>query len=479
MILKKKHIESPIIFILLGLIMGLFVHNLSNLPIKWSVTLVSGLLLVIFVLATGISRNLLIFSLIVLIVLFFDFHLVYVEHNGIANGLTISLLDIILIVMLFRRTLYYRQNPVFVFEKNSLSARAKFLAIGLLVTALLSTVNSPDILLTILGIIQFAKMILLFYFIISEVKFENDFSFISLSLVCSLAILSLFCLMQYITQTNFTIDFQVITTPSWYIGGFQPVGTTGSSNVTASQLIALMPFGLAALIRNKNFFFRLIAFSSVISAFVILILTQSRAGWLACALSLGIFLYLVLLKRLLKLRYALIIIILIIATGVTFFINIFEESSIQDISNPNTLYDRKNLLLTSFRMIKAYPLVGVGFNNYTNVMQQYTPPNLAYTWIYLVHNNYMLIWSEIGTIGFIIYILFIFYIYRNILFSLKLLVSNLSLVGISIISSLIALNIHMFFESFAGGSAAFLFWFMCAFAVSLGEFAINKIKIDS
>ena len=63
----------------------------------------------------------------------------------------------------------------------------------------------------------------------------------------------------------------------------------------------------------------------------------------------------------------------------------------------------------AIKMIKQYPLLGVGFNNFQLYSQQMTTSGLHSK----VHNIYLLIASEMGLIGFGLFFLFLFYILRS------------------------------------------------------------------
>jgi O-antigen ligase len=52
-------------------------------------------------------------------------------------------------------------------------------------------------------------------------------------------------------------------------------------------------------------------------------------------------------------------------------------------------------------MIKAHPIIGVGLNNATAVVRQYAEiAGMGGVWVFIVHNQFMLVAAETGLIGF-------------------------------------------------------------------------------
>jgi O-antigen ligase len=61
----------------------------------------------------------------------------------------------------------------------------------------------------------------------------------------------------------------------------------------------------------------------------------------------------------------------------------------------------------AFNMIKEHPLLGVGFNHFLVRMQEFSPVALAGDQFFPVHNIYLLIASEEGVIGLLLFSLFL------------------------------------------------------------------------
>jgi putative inorganic carbon (HCO3(-)) transporter len=66
---------------------------------------------------------------------------------------------------------------------------------------------------------------------------------------------------------------------------------------------------------------------------------------------------------------------------------------------------RWNLVLSAIEMIKAHPLVGVGLNCATQVVFHYAAlAGVAGSWVFIVHNQFLLLWAEAGILAFVSFI---------------------------------------------------------------------------
>ena len=63
------------------------------------------------------------------------------------------------------------------------------------------------------------------------------------------------------------------------------------------------------------------------------------------------------------------------------------------------LDERMNLMKIAWNIIKDHPIIGIGISTYGDRYKAYIPDELMNTWVYAVHNQYLLIWAETGTLG--------------------------------------------------------------------------------
>ena len=236
-----------------------------------------------------------------------------------------------------------------------------------------------------------------FYAIINwtNTKTKLQILILALSLIgLSLAMVGLFSVQWTTTKVPFM--------PDW-IYDFIPtlVSDIIHRNVMAGTLVVIIPIIIAIPLFDwqdlRGFEkFILIASSSVMIGVVIL--TQSRAGWMALALSMGV---LVLLAgkwtKYLFVFAATLGIVIMIYVGITPFLNALIES--------NTIGGFEGRLETWSRaiyMIRDYPFTGVGMGSFMMVADTLYPfTRLGYGTVHHAHNMFMQVAVDLGIPGFI------------------------------------------------------------------------------
>jgi O-antigen ligase len=66
----------------------------------------------------------------------------------------------------------------------------------------------------------------------------------------------------------------------------------------------------------------------------------------------------------------------------------------------------------ALNMFVEHPIIGVGWNNFVDVMEQYDEFGASKSFRYPAHNMYLLVMAETGLIGIISYLALIYGIYR-------------------------------------------------------------------
>jgi O-antigen ligase len=65
---------------------------------------------------------------------------------------------------------------------------------------------------------------------------------------------------------------------------------------------------------------------------------------------------------------------------------------------------RKRLVTIAVEMIKAHPFLGIGLNTATSQLSEYAARAGAEGWVFIVHNQFLLIWAETGIFGLLAFI---------------------------------------------------------------------------
>jgi len=375
-----------------GILLGIVIFRASFLSIQWkmAVSIFLGLLLLapVYQWITGHIEKLLWFLFFASIPLDFDIHLSYREYVGTFNGLLLNLTDLSLLSLflfwIFRR-IAKRESIPFSFPLM-LPTLVFFLA------HFTSLIYAEDISLSILSIVQIAKILFLFWFLVHAMEDEALLSLAWKFLVICIILESLICSLQFITKTNFTTTMKIAENYGEEV--FRVGGTTGSPNVTASYLGSLLVIPIISLFVMKGKLqFKFFIFLSIVLGLFAFVLTQTRGAWINFCI--GLFLFFVF-NRTIRHRGWIVLGFLVMLIGL---VGIFHRVIFERFSEGwDTLMYRLELTKTAFAMIKTHPFLGVGANNYALVMSDYVPYFLTQErWV--VHNRYLLVASELGIFG--------------------------------------------------------------------------------
>ena len=184
----------------------------------------------------------------------------------------------------------------------------------------------------------------------------------------------------------------------------RPYATFPHPNVLGGFLSLVLTYVLYILINHNKrmkkawfLFYMLVTILGVIT----LVITFSRLAW--ASFLVGVFCLLILRKKdaykwlQSKKTFLLIILYLIILSSVVIliFISLNEKSIIE----------RKELIQVALSMIASKPLFGVGLNNFIVQVKFYVPYIKNTYLLQPVHNVYLLIFSELGFVGFFLTLL--------------------------------------------------------------------------
>src|SRR5207249_4379181 len=85
--------------------------------------------------------------------------------------------------------------------------------------------------------------------------------------------------------------------------------------------------------------------------------------------------------------------------------------------NEGSYEERMNLTRVAWQMYAAHPVLGVGPGNYDSVKREFLPNDWS-GWLYRVHNRYLLVLAETGSLGLgsllILYVLIMWNAFRGI-----------------------------------------------------------------
>ncbi len=200
----------------------------------------------------------------------------------------------------------------------------------------------------------------------------------------------------------------------------RPYATFPHPNVLAGFLAVVLPLMLNFFFLSKikiNKLLKYLILTVILFGFMTLIISFSKAAW--CVALVG--LWLVLAKDKIDLvwwikkhsKFSLAIFYSILVLSIAIFLFIPESFFIFE----KNWQERGELLKGAISMLAEKPFFGVGLNNFILLFKDYT---FLFSDLFIfqpVHNIYVLILTETGIVGFIVFLLFLFQAFYRSVFS--------------------------------------------------------------
>lgn len=310
----------------------------------------------------------------------------------------------------------------------------------------------------LIGLFEQLIYLLFFIFIIMQIKtIDVAFNLVKASLLFSI-IISLVSFYQlflsYITEGTIVRVNSLFGSPNT-LGLYSAVSAVVSTLLIFNQLNT----------GNKKIYK-----ISLISNLVTLLLTMSRAAWVAFIV-VEILIFILIFKRM-KLKY-LFLVIVIGAIGPFLIpedIKLLVYTRVMSIFDPNDLSsnDRLDMIKGAVKMISNHPFFGNGFRTFQNIMHQINIV-LNSSKINHPHNTYLELLQTNGILGFFLYAFPIIYVFLNSRLKIK---SDQSFSVLMSVAnwSLLLIFIYGFFDRvFFTIDVAVMFWFLLGLKAALSK----------
>ncbi|RZJ14352.1 MAG: O-antigen ligase domain-containing protein, partial [Haliea sp.] len=338
-------------------------------------------------------------------------------HVGGAPSYSLDLMDLFMVPLLFflvRDLIQGRRRSI---RMSSLS----LWWLGLIVIGALSVLFGPFRQFAAFEVVRMVKCWLLFLVIINECVRERHFHHVVAALSWALLVNLLIAGAQYALKRDLGLqalgeaatDAVQGANLSVYLRAgevFRVSALLGHPNLFAAYLAMLLPILTALIFTDYSERLKIALAALCGLALAGLVLTLSRTGWVAYAaatLCLLLFLHFhpAMRSRWNRLKRGLLI-------GIGFAGLLAAGPVISRLTNsdPGALDFRYEWVGISWEMIKAKPVFGFGLNSFSYQIIGYVPYSVSRlvemfgtVWP-VVHNTYLLVWAEQGTIAVILFV---------------------------------------------------------------------------
>ncbi len=242
--------------------------------------------------------------------------------------------------------------------------------------------------------------------------------------ITSLTLSSFMAGQQFFTQTSWSNKWLGISSHSLNFGGTAKLALSNSGkwlraygsfphpNILGGFLAVSLILLIAIYFKQKSFKKQLFILFLIGWQFFILLATFSRSAWLGFSFAL-LFLIIYFKNNYIKSNFKKITrlaLSLILSFSLFFFfyspliLNRFQNQSIQEKS---AFTERLSYFYQSLTIIQKHFYLGIGLGNYTDYLHSHFSSSWALWQYQPVHNIYLLLFSELGLVGLILFLLFI------------------------------------------------------------------------
>ena len=384
-------------------------------------------------------------------------HLYYREADALSGalaGLSISATTFALFglyVSWFLRTLESRSHE---FRSPSTLNLPLLFYLGF---AALSLVVARDLRLSYFELFMLFQMYLVFFYVANFVRSREDVLFVVF-----------FLLVGCLTESLLMIALRFGSVPS---GLWGPVhirvdtqvngeltrvgGTVGSPNEAGAYLSLMLSVAVSVFFTDAGRKYKWLAASVLACGGAALIFTFSRGAWISLVTAIVLF-CLSLWRRNGSSLKAPIAILGILFLAYLPFHGAVEARLLAD--DNGSAESRIPLMNLAFRIIADNPILGVGSNNFSAVMDGYLTSEFRRGFLYTVHNKYLLVWAEIGFAGLLAYLAFLFGALRKGWACWKQNDRLLSILALGLTAAMIGNMVHQSVDIFHDRAVTQLLW---------------------
>lgn len=449
--------------------------TIFNLDDKWMVWCSLGTIFIIAIpIVSKIFRNLEYFLFCFLVFslqLQAGFNPIYRDINKPAgfNGINISLCFIIAVMLLctwFVKRCVQEARPLSTNKIWNMACAA------FLLTSAISIVKTSDKHLTMFGLFEILSLLLITTVTCHYCSTRKGLHTARTVLLVSLLLQSLLIIVQNITGLEYTLAGKSLLRESARFSG-----TLLVPSAAATYIMVLLFFALgtafSTVYRRKKSLLWIIIFIGILA----LLHTLTRSAWIGFFI--GTLILLAYFCKISAIRLSSVFcIVSIFIIGVVLTWSVLG-SRIKENHSEDAIA-RWNLVLIALDMIKKNPLLGVGLNNATQVVYTYAAetPLIAnaegYVWVFIVHNQFLLVASETGMPGLIAFLSVIGIALRAAVVCMRARDPVLSETGAILTTSIVALIWALNLDHVAGAQTYILLWFIMSFAIGLS----NIVRAD-
>jgi putative inorganic carbon (HCO3(-)) transporter len=402
----------------------------------------------------------------------FGTHLYYRERDaalGALGGLSISATTLALAGLYLS---WFIRSQV---RRSSVASPSLNISLPLLLyfgITTLSVAVAQDVSLSLFEVFLLLEACLVYFYVANNVRTRQDVLFVmSLFLIACLLESLVMILLRFtgMPPTIWGIPSHVRVDTDVKESFVRIGGTVGAPNFAAAYLSISLASAAGLLFTNLGRAYKWLAIAVMGFGGVALILTFSRGGWMALALSLTLICLLGWRRSGLSLKTPIAVLLILGMLYLPFHSAISARLFGDDKGSAES---RIPLMRLAFRIIEDNPILGVGANNFTVVMDGYLTSDFRVGWLFAVHNKYLLVLAETGIIGLLAFLGFLLDALRKGWQCWARQDRLLSPLALGIMAGIAGHMVHMTVDVFRGRPTQQLLWLLAGLLAAMHRICV-------
>jgi hypothetical protein len=242
-----------------------------------------------------------------------------------------------------------------------------------------------------------SQAILLAVYLAASIETISDVVFVLSCIAFGVVVQSLLMIGLAVVGNSYTVATVLMRIdPGGRIGG-----TVGSPNSAGAYLSLLIPFCLALATTPVDRRTRRLAIAAGVLGPIALVLTRSRGGWIAFGVGVVLLMAYGAASHRALFRKLLPVLTLGGCLMLPFAGLILDRLMLDDGGSAES---RLPLMALATTISLDHPLLGIGPNNFVPIMLRYATVEYAGVWLRVVHNKFLLTFSELGILGLVLFL---------------------------------------------------------------------------
>jgi O-antigen ligase len=435
--------------LILGAALGLAAAALAGMETRWVLYGCAGLFLIALFLALPHKEALLFCAFFLSLQI--DVYLRPFYGAGGSGGLQFALVSLVGVAYALwclstwpaarRRTLIF-------------AGSLRWPIVVMLATTLISSLATSEHFHAMERLLFELQLFLIYWVTLNVVQSEQNVRRVLVLMFITLAVQSMIYFIESGLGVNFTLTGETLA-----LGETPRPGGTVSTN-PAGYTSFVMP---ALLVASAFFMMRQDAWKPRALPLLVLAgaasvgLSFTRAAWIGVAMGILLICFLAAARGKLRVGRATAIAGAIAAVMIALTPMLLSRLQ-HDYATQTTVDERMNLVLIALNVIRANPLVGVGPGVYDDVFKSFVPEGLGGTWLYTVHNEFLLRMAETGVVGGLAFMWLVVVAWRSAMQVRRSQSQLLAVVATGWLGALTALVWQMNWVPWRGFSYNAMFW---------------------